>query len=116
MYLPRRGALELFADRIELVRELLASCGDRDLTAGLLDQAPCDVLLPFECHEGGRIVEPHEGVQDPLHLLQVGGGELDVPAKKVLERESTEFADDIAQAEKIGRVRHPDILRAREAL
>src|SRR5437899_771286 len=37
MYLPRRGALELFADRIELVRELLASCGDRDLTAGLLE-------------------------------------------------------------------------------
>src|SRR5438132_14351694 len=112
----RHGALQFLADRVELVRELLAPGSDRDLAPGLRDQAPRDILCPLECDAGGWMVEYQEGIQDSLHLLQVGRGELDVPTPQVLERESAQFAHDVAEAEEVGGVRHPDVLRTRKAL
>src|SRR5437773_9172992 len=105
---------ELSADGVEFVRELLASRGDRDLASGLLDQAPCNVLFSFQGHERGRIVKAHERVEDPLHLLEERGGELDVPSTEVFQGEAAQLPDDISEAEQVGRIRHTDVPRARE--
>src|SRR5436309_14133214 len=104
---------ELLADGVEFVRKLLASRGDRDLASGLLDQAPCNVLFPFQGHERGRIVKPHERVEDRLHLLEERGGELDVPSTEVSQGEAAQLLDDISDAAKVGRIRASDIPRAR---
>src|SRR6267143_4581013 len=106
---------ELSADRVELIGEFLASRRDSDFAAGLLDQTPGDILFPLEGHQCGRIVEPHERVEDPLHFLEVRGCELDIALAEVLERESPQLANHVPEAEEVGGIRHPEFLRVREA-
>ena len=103
--------LEFLADRVQFVGELLAPRGNRDLTAGLLDQAARDVLLALEGDQRRRIIEAHEGVQNPLHLLEVGGRQFHIPATQMFERESTEFSDDVSEAEEVCGVRKTQFLR-----
>src|SRR5437773_7899177 len=105
---------ELAAEGVKLVRKFLASRGDRDLASGLLNQTPCNVLFPFQGHERGRIVKSHERVEDPLHLLEERGGELDVPSTEVFQGEPAQLPHDVSEAEQVGGIRHTDVPRARE--
>src|SRR3989475_6661012 len=102
---------EFLADRVKLVGELLAARGNRDFTPCLFNQAARDILLALQGDQGCRIIEAHEGVQDPLHLLEVARRLLHIPATEMFEREPAQLPDDITEAEEVCGVREAQFLR-----